>query len=107
VDAVVEGSVGRSANKVRIRAQLVRASPEEHLWAESYERDLPDVLALQRDVARAIAGQIKIKITPEEKARLAMARSVNPEAHDAYLRGRYFWDKRTREGLEKARPLFR
>jgi len=107
VDAVVEGSVGLSASKVRIRAQLVRAVPEEHLWAESYERDLPDVLALQRDVAKAIAGQIKIKLTPDEKAQLESGRQINPAAHDTYLKGRYFWDKRTREGLENARPLFR
>jgi TolB-like protein/DNA-binding winged helix-turn-helix (wHTH) protein/Tfp pilus assembly protein PilF len=106
VDAVVEGSVGRSGNKVRIRAQLVRAAPEEHLWAESYERDLPDVLALQRDVANAIANEIKIKLTPEEKVRLANARKVNPEAYQLYLRGRFSFENWTHDAVKLARENF-
>ncbi len=106
VDAVVEGSVGRSANKVRIRAQLVRAVPEEHLWAESYERDFPDVLALQRDVAKAIANEIKIKLTPEEKARLANARQVDAEAYQLYLRGRFSFENWTRDAVRLARENF-
>jgi TolB-like protein/DNA-binding winged helix-turn-helix (wHTH) protein/Tfp pilus assembly protein PilF len=107
VDAVVEGSVGLSANKVRIRAQLVRAVPEEHLWAESYERDLPDVLALQRDVAKAIAGEIKIKLTPGEKARLAQARQIDPEAYHSYLRGRFSFENWTPDAVNLARKSFR
>src|SRR5260370_2968056 len=103
VDAVVEGSVGRSGDKVRIRAQLVRAVPEEHLWAESYERDLPDVVALQRDVANAIANDIKIKLTPEEKVRLANARPVNPEAFQTYLPGRFAFANRTPDAVRLAR----
>jgi TolB-like protein/Tfp pilus assembly protein PilF len=106
VDAVVEGSVARSANKVRIRAQLVRAKPEEHLWAESYERDLPDVVALQRDVANAIANEIKIKLTPEEKVRLANARPVNPEAYQSYLRGRFSFENWTPDAVRLARENF-
>jgi len=106
VDAVVEGSVVRSANKVRIRAQLIRVSPEEHLWAESYERDFPDVLALQRDVAKAIADEIKIKLTPEEKARLADARKVDPEAYQLYLRGRFSFENWTHEAVKVARENF-
>ncbi len=106
VDAVVEGSVVRSANKVRIRAQLIRVSPEEHLWAESYERDFPDVLALQRDVAKAIADEIKIKLTPEEKARLADARKVDPEAYQLYLRGRFSFENWTHDAVKVARENF-
>jgi TolB-like protein/DNA-binding winged helix-turn-helix (wHTH) protein/Tfp pilus assembly protein PilF len=106
VDAVVEGSVGLSASKVRIRAQLIKAAPEEHLWAESYERDLPDVLALQRDVARAIAGEIKIKLTPEEKARLAQARQIDPEAYHSYLRGRFSFENWTPDAVNLARKSF-
>jgi TolB-like protein/DNA-binding winged helix-turn-helix (wHTH) protein/Tfp pilus assembly protein PilF len=106
VDAVVEGSVGRSANKVRIRAQLVRAAPEEHLWAASYERDFPDVLALQRDVAKAIADEIKIKLTPEEKARLTNARKVDPEAYQLYLRGRFSFENWTHDAVKLARENF-
>jgi len=101
VDAVVEGSVSRSANKVRIRAQLVRAAPEEHLWAESYERDLADVLVLQRDVATAIAGEIKINLTPREKAWLASARPINPDAYNSYLLGTYHSDKRSPASIAK------
>jgi TolB-like protein/DNA-binding winged helix-turn-helix (wHTH) protein/Tfp pilus assembly protein PilF len=106
VDAVVEGSVGRSANKVRIRAQLVRAVPEEHLWAESYERDLPDILALQRDVAKAIAHEIKIKLTPEDQARLAPAGPVDPEAYQLYLRGRISFENWTPDAVRLARENF-
>jgi TolB-like protein/DNA-binding winged helix-turn-helix (wHTH) protein len=106
VDAVVEGSVGRSTNKVRIRAQLVRAAPEEHLWAESYERELPDVLALQRDVAKAIADQIKIKLTPEERARLARVEPVDPEAYRLYIRGRLSFENWTPDAVSLARKNF-
>jgi len=106
VDAVLEGSVGRSANAVRIRAQLVRAAPEEHLWAASYERDFPDVLALQHDVAKAIANEIKIKLTPEENERLANARQVDPEAYQMYLRGRFSFESWTRDAVRLARKNF-
>lgn len=106
VDAVVEGAVLRSGNRVRITAQLVQAANERHLWAESYERDLRDVLTLQDEVARSIANEIKIKLTPQEQARLASGRPVDPEAHEAYLRGRYEWNKWTEEGLEKSAEYF-
>jgi TolB-like protein/Tfp pilus assembly protein PilF len=106
IDAVVEGSVGLSANKVRVRAQLVRAAPEEHLWAESYERDLPDVLALQRDVAKAIAHEIKVTLTPEEKARLTNPRPVDPEAYQLYLRGRFSFENWTPDAVRLARENF-
>jgi TolB-like protein/DNA-binding winged helix-turn-helix (wHTH) protein/Tfp pilus assembly protein PilF len=106
VDAVVEGTVFCSGDRVRVTANLVQASPEKHLWAESYERDLRDILALQSDVATAIARAIQIKVSPQEQARLASSRPINPDAYQPYLRGRYFWEKRTRPNLEKAREYF-
>ncbi len=106
VDAVIEGSVLRAGNRVRITAQLIRADTDLHLWAESYERDLSDVLALQDEVARAIASEIKIKVTPQEQARLASSRPVNPEAHEAYLKGRYHWNKRTEGEVKKGIDYF-
>jgi TolB-like protein/DNA-binding winged helix-turn-helix (wHTH) protein/Tfp pilus assembly protein PilF len=106
VDAVVEGSVGRSANKVRIRAQLVRAVPEEHLWAKSYERDLPDVLALQRDVANAIANEIKVYLTPQERQHLANARPINPDAYNGFLLGGYHSSKKNPAALDKGIQYF-
>ena len=106
VDAVVEGAVRRSGNRVRITAQLVEASSDRHLWADSYERDLRDVLALQAEVARAVANQIQVKLSPQEQTRLASARPVDPEAHEAYLKGRYEWNKWTEEGLRKSIEYF-
>ena len=90
VDAVVEGSVLHSGERVRVTAQLIGATPERHLWAESYERDLGNVLALHSEVAQAIARKIEIAVTPEEQTRLARVRPVNPEAHEAYLKGQYY-----------------
>jgi serine/threonine protein kinase/Tfp pilus assembly protein PilF len=106
VDAVIEGSVLQAGDRVRITAQLIRATTDQHLWAESYERDLSDILALQGEVARAIAKEIEVKLTSGEEARLASARPVNPEAHPAYLRGRYFWNKRTEVGHKRAFEYF-
>jgi serine/threonine protein kinase/Tfp pilus assembly protein PilF len=106
VDGVVEGSVLRVGQRVRITAQLIHAATDTHLWAESYERDLQDVLLLQSEVARAIAREIQLAITPAEKRRLASGRRVNPEAHEAYLRGRFYWYKLTREDLDTAMGYF-
>ena len=106
VDAVVEGSVLRAGQQVRITAQLIHAATDTHLWAESYERDLQDVLLLQSEVARTIAREIQVAVTPEEKKRLASARPVNPEAHEAYLKGRFHWYKLTRESLDTAMEYF-
>ena len=100
VDAVVEGSVLRSGNRVRITAQLIDAPTDTHLWAESYERDLRDILALQSEVAKAIASEIRIQMTPGELRRLSSSRPVNPEAHEAYLKGRYQINKYNKEGFE-------
>jgi class 3 adenylate cyclase/TolB-like protein len=102
VDAVVEGSVMRIGDKVRITAQLIDAPADQHLWAKSYERDSRDVLALQDEVALAIAREINVELTPREQARFANARTVNPQAHDAYLKGRYYLSNYSEERLRKA-----
>jgi len=106
VDAVVEGTVLRSGKQVRITAQLIRAPADKHLWAQSYEGDVSDTLALQKRVARAIAEQIRIKLTPQEEAVLQNVKVVNPEAYENYLKGRYFWNKRTADDLKKATYYF-
>jgi serine/threonine-protein kinase len=93
VDGIVEGSVMRAGDRVRINAQLVHAASDRHLWARSYERDLKDVLTLQTDVARAIADEIQVEVTPQERARLARDRPVNVESHEAYIRGTYHWGR--------------
>ena len=102
VDAVVEGSVMYSGQRVRINIQLIEAKSDRNIWSKSYERDVRDVLSLQSELARAIAREIKIAVTPEEKARLASVRPVNPEAYQLTLRGRSFWNKRTEKDLKKA-----
>jgi TolB-like protein/Tfp pilus assembly protein PilF len=106
VDAFVEGAVARAGDHVRITAKLVQASPEKQLWADSFERDLRDVLALQDDVALAIANRIRVTVTPQEQARLASAHPVNPEALEAYLEGRYFVEKFWPQAAPKAIPYF-
>lgn len=106
VDAVVEGSVERSAGRVRVSAQLIQASTDTHLWAKSYERDLGDAIALQDEVARAIADEIRIKLLPTERVRLTTARTINPDAYDAYLRGLYHMNKRDNTDLEKSTAYF-
>ncbi len=106
VDVVVEGSVRRAGDRVRITAQLLDAANDRHLWAKSYERDLRDVLALQGEVAQAIAQEIQVKLAPPEQARLAGARPVNPDAYEARLKGRYHMNRRTEEGLKSAIGYF-
>ena len=119
VDGIVEGSVMREGERVRITAQLIHAATDRHLWARSYERDLRDVLRLQREVARAIADEVQTTLTPQGRSRLARARrsgreghaahidsthprSVDPDAYQLYLKGQYFWNKTTIDGLLKA-----
>jgi TolB-like protein/Tfp pilus assembly protein PilF len=106
VDAVVEGSVRRAGDKVRISAQLIDARADRHLWAKSFERDSRDVLALQSELASAIASEINVQLTPSEQVRLTSARSVNPEAYDAYLKGRYFFNRPSDQNLSKAITQF-
>jgi TolB-like protein/DNA-binding winged helix-turn-helix (wHTH) protein/Flp pilus assembly protein TadD len=107
VDAVVEGTVLRSNDRVRITAQLIEASTDKHLWSKSYEGDLRDTLTLQKKVASAIADQIRINLTPQEQAVLKNLKVVNPEAYESYLKGRYFWNKRTADGLKAALAYFK
>jgi TolB-like protein/Flp pilus assembly protein TadD len=107
VDAVVEGTVLRSGDQVRITAQLIEASTDKHLWSQSYEGELRDTLALQSRVASAIADQIRINLTPREQAALRNVKVVNPEAYESYLKGRYFWNKRTADGLKAALAYFK
>ena len=108
VSHVLEGSVRRVGERVRITAQLLRVSDESHQWAESYERGLHDVLEVQAEVARAVAREIQIKLTPHEKQRLDpdKTRSINPQAYELYLRGRHFWCLRTEQGMRKSIECF-
>jgi len=106
VDAIIEGSVLRSAGKVRVTTQLIQASPEQHLWAKSYESDLRDILTLQSQVARSVSDEIRIKLTEQQESRLQKPRVVNPQAHDAYLRGRYYRNRSKPADIEKARGYF-
>jgi TolB-like protein/DNA-binding winged helix-turn-helix (wHTH) protein/Flp pilus assembly protein TadD len=106
VDAIVEGSVLRSGEQVRITAQLIQVPADKHLWAESYEGNLSDTLALQNKVARAVAEQIRIEVTSQERAELKSVKKIDPDAYEDYLKGRYFWNKRTADGLKKAVDYF-
>jgi TolB-like protein/Flp pilus assembly protein TadD/predicted Ser/Thr protein kinase len=106
VDAVVEGSVLRAGDRVRVTAQLIDAAADRHLWAERYDRDLHDILALQSDVARAVAREIHVVLTSTEESRLAEAGPVDPEAYEAYLRGRYHLNRFTADEIEKAIAYF-
>jgi eukaryotic-like serine/threonine-protein kinase len=106
VDAVVEGSVVRSGDRVRISAELVEASTDRQLFAQSYERDIRDVLALQSEIAQAITKEIRIKLTSQQQARLVTTAAIDPRAFEACLKGRYFWNKRTAEGFFKGVDYF-
>jgi len=105
VEGLVVGSVWRVEDRVRISVELIDARADRTLWAANYERAVSDVLSLQSEVARAIAHEIQVKLTTQEEARLARARPVNPQAYEAYLKGRYFWDKRG-ESLKDALRFF-
>jgi TolB-like protein/Tfp pilus assembly protein PilF len=107
VDAIIEGSVQRSGSRVRITAQLIRAAADQHLWAESYERDLQDVLGLQDEVAHAIAEQVGSKLSQKSLMQSQSPRAVVPEAYEAYLKGLYYANKRTPESLRKSAEYFR
>jgi TolB-like protein/DNA-binding winged helix-turn-helix (wHTH) protein/tetratricopeptide (TPR) repeat protein len=105
-DYLVQGSVRRASDRVRITVQLIRVRSQTDLWAESYDRELKDVLAVQDSVARTIANQIHITLTPGQQARATSRADLNPEAYEAYLKGRYYWNKRTADGLQKALIYF-
>ena len=102
VDAVVEGSVAREGNRLRITAELIEASSDRHLWAQTYEASLRDVLVIQRGAVREIAGELRAQLTPRDQARLTLVRTVDPEVYESYLKGRYYWNKRTEESLRTA-----
>jgi len=106
VDAVVSGTVLRSGQRVRITAALIRPATGQQLWAKTYEQNLGDILDLQNEVARAIAGEIHAKVTPQEQLRLARVHEVNPGAYEAYLKGRYYWHQFTEEALLKSIEYF-
>ena len=106
VDAVVEGSVLQSGDRVRVTARLVPASTDKPIWSEQYDRDLRDILSLQSEVTQAIAGEIRLKLSPEESARLSSARPVNPQAYEAYLKGRFHWYQISRTNYEEAERYF-
>jgi len=106
VDAVVEGTVLRFGEQVRITAQLIEAPTDKHLWSQSYQGELRDTLALQSQVARAIADQIRINLSPREQTALNNVKMVNPQAYQSFLKGRFFWNKRTADGLKVALAYF-
>jgi TolB-like protein/tetratricopeptide (TPR) repeat protein len=106
VDAVVEGSVLSTRERVRVTVQLIDGRTDHHRWANSYDRPVDDLIALQHDLVNAIVREMGVVVTPDEARRLAARPQVSPDAYQAYLRGRYFWQQRTKEGLEKAIPFF-
>jgi len=106
VDAVLEGTVTRDGDRVRITVQLIRADPEKHLWADRYEEGLGGILTLQDNVAKAVAREIRVKVTPQEQAALDTPRTADPEAYEAYLKGRYFWRPGGEKNLAKSLQYF-
>ena len=106
VDALVEGSTLRTGGKVRITTQLIQANPEHHLWSENYERNLGDVISLQGEVARTIASQIRVRLTPQEQTYLASPHPVQPQVLQLYLKGRFYWNERNQPALEKGLSYF-
>ena len=107
VNYILAGSVRRVGDRVRITAQLAQVHDQTQIWAESYDRSLPDILGLQSEVAQAIASEIKVALKPREQARLSGLHPIDPEAYEAYLKGRYYWNKRTEEALLKSAEYFR
>ena len=106
VDGVVEGAVVRSGERVRVDAQLIEVKTDRHLWASVYERNQGDIIALQSEVARAIANEVQVKLTSHEEAHLHRVESVDPQTYELYLKGRYFWNKRDEDSLRKSIDYF-
>ena len=106
VDAILEGSVLYAEGEVRITVQLIRASTDEHLWANSYTDKLENIMILQSKIARAVADEVKLTLSPDEELKLSSNKKINPEAHEAFLRGKHFWNKRTGDGIKKALEYF-
>ena len=107
VDAIVEGTVMRSGNRVRITSQLIYAPTDQHMWARTYERKLEDVVTLQGEVAQAIAGELRTTLTPEQRSRLSARPTTSPDAYEDYLRGRFYWNQRTPAAVKKSMDSFR
>jgi eukaryotic-like serine/threonine-protein kinase len=106
VDAVIEGSVLHSGNRVRVTAELIQASSDKTLWSDSYQGEVRDVLSLQSDIATAIVNEIRVRVDPQERTRLASATAVNPEAYEAYLKGRFYWNRRNAQDIESSIKYF-
>ncbi len=106
VDYILEGSVRREGGKARVSAQLIRVSDQTHLWAQNYDRDLEDLLDVQNELGRSIAQQVSANLTPQQKVELSKKRSVNPEAYDLYLKGRFYWNQRTPDALKESIRYF-
>src|ERR1700733_4196958 len=106
VDYILEGSVRREGGRARVSAQLIRVSDQTHLWAQNYDRDLQDLLDVQNDLGRSIAEQVSANLTPQRQIELAKKHSVNPEAYDLYLKGRFYWNQRTPGALKESIGYF-
>ena len=106
VDGIIEGTVVRSAGRIRITSQLIYAPSDQHLWAHSYERDVGDLVTLQGEVAQAIAREVRAALTPEQRTRLSARVTTNPSAYEAYLKGRYYWNQRTPAAVSKSIEFF-
>ncbi len=106
VDAIVEGSLVQEGHQIRVHAQLIRAATDEHIWAGEYQREYQSILEVQEEVARNIVEQIQLNLTPEDRARLASRPSVDPEAYESYLKGRYYFNQRTEDALHKSIAAF-
>jgi TolB-like protein/DNA-binding winged helix-turn-helix (wHTH) protein/Flp pilus assembly protein TadD len=106
VDYILEGSVRREGGKARVSAQLIRVSDQTHLWAQNYDRELEDLLDVQNDLGRSIAEQVSANLTPQQKVELAKKHSVNPEAYDLYLKGRFYWNQRTPDAIKESIRYF-
>ena len=106
VDAVVEGSVIREGNQIRVHAQLIRGATDEHIWAEEYQREYRSILTVQQEVAQSIAERIEISLTPQERGSLATVHPIDPEAHEDYLKGRYYFNQRTEGPLNRSIVYF-
>lgn len=107
VDYILEGSVRRDGDKARISAQLIRVRDQIHLWARNYDREVKDLIEVQDDLGKAIATQVQANLTPQRESELSETRAVNPEAYDLYLRARYYWNKRTPEGIKESIGYYR
>src|ERR1035438_4935846 len=102
VDYVLEGSVRRQGGKARVSAQLIRVGDQTHLWAQNYERELHDLLQIESELGKAIARQVQINLTPQQEIDLSRMRTVNPEAYDLYLKGRFYWNQRNPAAIKES-----